>query len=95
MRTRLMVAIAAAAILSTATAMPDENSQFQSGTHRANTAAVSQEQAVPVAIKATSISLEPDMSVRRRAAIAALLLIGATAPCVHVDGRMFVASGGC
>ena len=95
MRKRLMVAMTAAALLSAATALSDENSQFQRGIHGINTAAVPTQQPTPVAIKTTSISFERDMGGQRRAALAALLLIGATAPCVHADGRMFVAGGGC
>jgi hypothetical protein len=114
MKTSLMAAATAAAIVSATVAMPtDENSQSQyrpqstplvNGYRVApprksgqitNTITDPWQQAAPVAMKTTPISLETGMGARRRAALATLFLIGAAAPCVRAEGKVLLASGDC
>jgi hypothetical protein len=92
MRRRLVAAATVAAFLSIATAMAmDQNSQ----TGGESTTGVKSHPAIPVAIKATPISIELNLRDQKRAALAALLLIGATAPCLRAEGNVFIPHNGC
>ena len=107
MKTSLMAAAIAAAILSAPVAMTaDQNLRFpnaprnttlikghRSGDAARNTTAGPQQQAMPIAIKAMPIGFET--GARRRAALATLLFIGAAAPCLRAEGKVLIASGGC
>jgi hypothetical protein len=98
MKTSLMAAAMIAAVLSAATAEPADESRY--GTQgivamkRHGPSMESSEQAIPVAVKTTPVSIEGGIGVRRRAALATLFLIGAGAPCVRAEGRVLIA-GGC
>jgi opacity protein-like surface antigen len=102
MKTSLMAAAMVAAVLSAAAAIAgDDNSPSQYGTKsiaviKAPRTASSTEhwgQATPVVLKTTPISIES--GVRRRAALATLLLVGAAAPCLRAEGKVLIPGGGC
>lgn len=103
MTATLIAAATAAAILSaTMITTAGENSPSQNGVqsatairgHRAADPAP-QEQASPIALKTTPIGMETGMGARRRAAIAALFLMGATTRCPRAESAVLLASGGC
>lgn len=94
MTTNLIAAATVAALLSATTAIAaDQNSLSQYAPQ--GTTAIKSHPTMPIAIRTTPASIEINVRDRRRAALATLLLIGATAPCLRASGTAFIAHSGC